>query len=100
MRLPHFEYLAPKTLEEACSLLAAHPQEVSPLAGGTDLLVKMKQRRAVPRYVVNLKTISGMDYITYDENDGLRVGALATIQALKNSVVVKRHCSMLAQAAA
>ena len=100
MRLPHFEYLAPKTLEEACSLLAAHPQEVFPLAGGTDLLVKMKQRRIVPRYVINLKTISGMDYITYDDNEGLRVGALVTIQALKNSVTVKRHCSMLAQAAA
>ena len=100
MRLPHFEYLTPKTLEEACSLLAAHPQEVSPLAGGTDLLVKMKQRRVVPRYVVNLKAIAGMDYITYDESEGLRIGALATIQSLKNSVTVKRHCSILAQAAA
>jgi len=100
MRLPHFEYLQPKTLEEACSLLAAHPQEVSPLAGGTDLFVKMKQRRLVPRYVVNLKSIPGMDYITYDENQGLRIGALATIQSLKNSVTVKRHCSILAAAAA
>ena len=99
MRLPHFEYLQPKTLEEACSLLAAHAQEVSPLAGGTDLFVKMKQRRLVPRYVVNLKSIPGMDYITYDENEGLRIGALATIQSLKNSVAVKRHCSILAQAA-
>jgi aerobic carbon-monoxide dehydrogenase medium subunit len=100
MRLPYFEYLQPKTLEEACSLLAAHSQEVSPLAGGTDLLVKMKQRRLVPRYVVNLKSISGMDYITYDENQGLRIGALATIQSLKNSVTVKRHCGILAAAAA
>jgi len=99
MRLPHFEYFQPKTLEEACSLLAAHPQEVAPLAGGTDLLVKMKQRRVVPRYVVNLKGIAGMDYITYDENEGLRIGALATIQSVKNSVVVKRHCSILGQAA-
>jgi aerobic carbon-monoxide dehydrogenase medium subunit len=100
MRLPHFEYLTPKTLDEACSLLASHgPQEVSPLAGGTDLLVKMKQRRAVPRYVLNLKGISGMDYITYDEGEGLRVGALVTIQSLKNSVMVKRHCSVLAAAA-
>jgi aerobic carbon-monoxide dehydrogenase medium subunit len=100
MRLPHFEYLTPKTLEEACSLLAEHPRETSPLAGGTDLLVKMKQRRIVPRYVLNLKGIAGMDYITFDENDGLRVGALATIQSLKNSVVVKRHCGILAAAAA
>jgi carbon-monoxide dehydrogenase medium subunit len=99
MRLPHFEYFQPKTLEQACSLLATHPDEVAPLAGGTDLFVKMKQRRLVPRYVVNLKGIPGMDYITYDENEGLRIGALATIQSLKNSVTVKRHCSMLAAAA-
>ncbi len=99
MRLPHFEYLQPKTLEEACSQLASHPQEVAPLAGGTDLLVKMKQRRVVPRYVVNLKAIAGMDHVTYDENQGLRVGALATIQSIKNSVTVKRHCGILAQAA-
>jgi len=99
MRLPHFEYVAPRTLDEACSLLAMAPGEASPLAGGTDLLVKMKQRRSIPRYVINLKTISGMDYITYDESDGLRIGALATIQSLKNSITVKRHCRILAQAA-
>jgi carbon-monoxide dehydrogenase medium subunit len=39
-----------------------------------------------------------MDYISYDESDGLRIGALATIQSLKNSVTVKRHCKILAQA--
>ena len=72
MRLPHFEYVAPRTLDEACSLLAMAPGEASPLAGGTDLLVKMKQRRSIPRYIVNLKTIKNMDYITYNENDGLR----------------------------
>lgn len=42
MRLPYFEYLAPRTLEEACFLLAQHKEEAYPLAGGTDLLVKMK----------------------------------------------------------
>ncbi|MBI5444636.1 MAG: xanthine dehydrogenase family protein subunit M [Deltaproteobacteria bacterium] len=99
MRLPHFEYLSPRTLDEACSLLAAHEGRAAPLAGGTDLLVKMKQRRAVPRYLVNLKAISGLDAIRYDEPDGLRVGALATIQSLKNSPVVKRHVNLLAQAA-
>jgi CO/xanthine dehydrogenase FAD-binding subunit len=99
MRLPHFEYVAPRTLDEACSLLAMAPGEASPLAGGTDLLVKMKQRRIIPRYIVNLKTIKEMDYITYNENDGLRIGALATIQSLKNSITVKRHCRILATAA-
>jgi len=91
--------LAPRTLEEACFLLTQHGEKAYPLAGGTDLLVKMKHRRIVPRYVVNLKAISGMDYITYDEDNGLRIGALATIQSLKNSIVVKRYCKILAEAA-
>src|SRR3972149_7677797 len=100
MRLPQFEHLTPTSLEEACSLLAAHGNGAFPMAGGTDLLVKMKHRKIVPRYVVNLKGISGLDHITHDERDGLRIGALATIQSLKHSIVVKRQCRILAQAAA
>lgn len=99
MRLPHFEYFAPKTLEEACFLLVRHGTEASALAGGTDLLVKMKQRRLVPVYVINLKTIPGLDYIRYDEIDGLRIGALATIQSIKNSVLVRRNYRVLNEAA-
>lgn len=99
MRLPHFQHFAPASIKEACSLLAEYGSEAVPLAGGTDLLVKMKQRKRIPAYVVNLKNISGLDHITYDEKDGLRIGALATIQSIKNSVVVKRRCKILAQAA-
>ncbi len=100
MRLPRFEYVAPGTLKEACSFLAAHRGEAFPFAGGTDLLVKMKQRRIVPGFLVNLKHIPGMDSIEYDEDKGLRIGALATIQSLKNSVAIGRRFKVLAEAAA
>jgi len=99
MKLPQFQYLEPKSIEKASSLLARYGKEASALAGGTDLLVKMKQRRFVPRYVINLKTIHGLDYIRYDENDGLRIGALTTIQSIKNSIVVKRNFKVLNEAA-
>lgn len=99
MRLPHFQLFAPSSIEDACSLLSGYGSEAVLLAGGTDLLVKMKQRKIVPSYIINLKNISGLDQITYNEKDGLRIGALATIQSLKNSIVVKRHCKILAQAA-
>lgn len=99
MRLPEFQYFAPQSIEEACSLLARYGQEASVLAGGTDLLVKMKQRRFIPGYVINLKTIPGLDYIRYDERDGLRIGALTTIQSIKNSVVVRRNFLVLNEAA-
>jgi len=99
MNLPQFQYLEPKTLNKACSLLACYGADVSILAGGTDLLVKMKQRRYVPKYVINLKRITGLDYIRYDESDGLRIGALTTIQAIKNSIVIKRNFKVLNEAA-
>ena len=100
MRVPQFEYFAPRSLAEACAFFTAHPQGVSVLAGGTDLLVKMKMRKVVPQYLLNLKTIPGLDAISYREGEGLRIGALATIQAIKNSSLVQRRCPILAQAAA
>lgn len=99
MRLPHFLYYAPETIEGACGLLEKHGRDAFPLAGGTDLLVKMKHRRIVPEVVVDLKRVSGMNAIIFDPDEGLRVGALATIQSLKNSIVVKRNYKMLATAA-
>jgi carbon-monoxide dehydrogenase medium subunit len=99
MKLPQFQYFEPKSIGKACSLLARYGAEASILAGGTDLLVKMKQRRFIPGYVINLKTIPGLDYIRYDEGDGLRIGALTTIQAIKNSIIVKRNFKVLHEAA-
>jgi CO/xanthine dehydrogenase FAD-binding subunit len=98
MKLPHFRYFAPRSIEEASLLLARYPKEAYALAGGTDLLVKMRQRRLVPGYLVNLKTIPSMDYVTFDDKEGLRIGALTTIQVLKNSAAVKRYYPALAQA--
>jgi carbon-monoxide dehydrogenase medium subunit len=100
MHLPRFDYFAPTTISEACSLLVAHGSAALPLAGGTDLLVKMKNRKLVPRFIVNLKNIKDLDQIKYDAEGGLKIGAMTTIQALKNSIAIKRKCKILAQAAA
>jgi carbon-monoxide dehydrogenase medium subunit len=70
------------------------------LAGGTDVLVKMKQRRVMPSYLVNIKSIPGLDYIEYEPGQGLRIGPLATIEALKCSVAVRKRYPVLHQAAA
>ncbi len=80
-------------------MLARHGAEACAMAGGTDLLVKMKLRNLVPRYLVGLRDIPHLNTIAYDEEDGLRVGAMATIQAVKNSPLVKRHCKILREAA-
>lgn len=100
MLLPKFEYFAPETMEETCSLLAKYKGEARVLAGGTDLLVQMKNREVTPRYLINIKHIPNLDYIRYDDKEGLRIGALTPIEALKTSTLIRRRFGILGQAAA
>ena len=98
MQLPKFTYHEPTTVEEACSLLSTYKEEAKILAGGTDLLVLMKQRVATPPHVVNLKMIPGLASIK-EEHNGLSIGPLTTLRDIKTSPVVQQHFPILAQAA-
>lgn len=98
-RLPGFEYLAPETIDEAVLLLSRHGKEAKPIAGGTDILLKMKRREGVPRYLVGLKNIPGLDNIEYDDAQGLRFGPLVTIHAMETSPIVREKFPILSQAA-
>lgn len=100
VNVPAFTYLRADSLEEARGLLAAHKNESKILAGGTDILVKMKHRKEIPSYLVNIKGVPGLDYIEYEAGEGLRVGALTTIESLKRSLVVRKQYPVLQQAAA
>ncbi len=94
-----FEYLEPTSLEEAVALLDKHWGQAKVLAGGTDVLVRLKQRVLRPQYVINLKRVPGLDTVTYRKRQGLRIGALATIRTMETSPVVKEHYPSLAEAA-
>lgn len=96
--LPRFEYLAARTVEEACSLLAQYKGKARALAGGTDILVEMKKRHISPQYLVGIKAVTELDYIGYRDGDWLRIGALATLQSIANSAVVKERFGVLATA--
>jgi carbon-monoxide dehydrogenase medium subunit len=100
VNVPAFEYLRAMSLTEACALLSTHGQQGKVIAGGTDLLVKMKHRRLVPPYLIDIKGIAGLDRIEHVEGEGLRIGALATIESLKRSTPVRKKYPMLHQAAA
>ena len=93
------QYLKPKTIEEAVSLLLRHRDEAKVIAGGTDLLVQLKKGAVLPRYIINIKGIPNQGIITYDEKEGLRIGALATIHSIEVSPVIRQKFSILAQAA-
>lgn len=94
--LPRFEYAAPRTLEEACALLSQNKGNAKVLAGGTDLLVSMKKRNESPRHLISIKAIPELDYIRYDHENGLKIGALATLQSIASSAVVKNTFQLLA----
>ena len=99
MRLPSFEYLEPKTVREACKLLTQYGLEAKVIAGGTDLLIKMKNKELKPGYLIGLKGIEGLDYISYEPKKGLRIGAMATLESVRNSPVVRQRCPLLAEVA-
>jgi carbon-monoxide dehydrogenase medium subunit len=95
-----FTYLTPTTLDEAVCLLAEHGREARVLAGGTDLLLRMRTGQWRPRCVVNIKKVPGLVGIGFDPDSGLRLGAMVTAADLVRSVVVQAHYPALAQGAA
>jgi carbon-monoxide dehydrogenase medium subunit len=100
VNVPTFTYLEARSLEEASALLAEHGSAGRVLAGGTDVLVKMKHRRLLPSHLINIKGIAGLDYIRYEPGVGLRIGPLATIESVKRSMDVRGKYPVLHQAAA
>ena len=99
MRVPKFEYHEPRTIEEACGLLAQHDGQARLLAGGTDLLVLMKMRVLTPAHLINLKCIPDLATLSFSPQEGLTVGPLATLRSLADSSLLKEQYPALAQAA-
>src|SRR5262249_17908868 len=92
-----FEIVEPKSIQEACGILS-EKEDVKLIAGGTALLIMIKQGIFVPKTLVNLKTIKGEPEIAYSSADGLRVGGLASIYDIESAPVVRQHYPLLAQA--
>src|SRR5678815_2058892 len=93
-----FEYYAPRTLDEAISLLQKLGSDAKLLSGGQSLIPMMKLRLLSPQYIVDLNRIPGLDYIR--ESDGqLRIGALTREHELESSDLVKTRFPILADTA-
>jgi xanthine dehydrogenase YagS FAD-binding subunit len=100
-----FEWVSPKSVNEAVSLLKSAPagddpdDAARPIAGGQDLLTTMKDYITRPTRVVNLKSIRGLDRIEGDARKGLTIGALVTLAELEEHAEVRRSFPGLAEAA-
>lgn len=99
MVLPDFDYLAPKTLEEASNLLHELGDKAMVIAGGCDTFPPMKQGAfADCKYIIDLKHIPGLDKISFDK-DGLHIGCLVKLFDIQTSALVKEKNPAVAQAA-
>jgi carbon-monoxide dehydrogenase medium subunit len=94
----NFDYLEPTTISEACALLKQHAGEAKVFAGGSHLTILMKQGLYQPKALVNIKKISELKGIQYDEKEGLIIGALVTHRELETSALVREKFPVLCAA--
>lgn len=85
-RMRGFDVARPKTREEALQLLEQAGAEGRVLAGGTDLLVELKELREQPRLLVSLRRVDDLRYLDRTADGGLRIGAGATVRMLQQAV--------------
>jgi carbon-monoxide dehydrogenase medium subunit len=94
-----FEYLEPESIREALVLLSRYQGKSKIIAGGTDLMLEMRNKFIRPEVVVDITRIPGLDSIAFDDAQGLRIGALTTIRALETSAELQKKVPILSQAA-
>jgi 4-hydroxybenzoyl-CoA reductase subunit beta len=123
LRLPPFDYLAPRSIEEAVQLFSAHAPEVMYVAGGTDLFPNMKRRQMEPKYLIGLSGLGELRGIGFGREDGPRtrpaapgggrvpghaprtngdgvaIGAGTTLTQLSNHPAIRQYYPALAAAA-
>ena len=86
-----FTYLIPKTLDEAISLHQSHGERAMYVAGGTDVMVKVKSGKIAPDYLISLKHIMGPANLNLNSDTGeLHVGAFVTHRTLETSPIIRR----------
>ena len=95
-----FAYERPSSLGEAFALLAAHGADACPLAGGTDVLIRLRDGTIRPRVVIDLKRIAELDDEIRETEGALRIGARVTMTQLAADDRIRNDHQALAEAAA
>lgn len=95
--MPDFDILEPSTVAECAAALRQHGDDAKVIAGGTALVLMLKNRLISPTVLVSLSRIAGLNSIRYERGVGLRLGALATIRQAEVSPVVRQHFPTLAE---
>lgn len=93
-----FEYVKPKDMDEALHVFSLYREKARALAGGTDLIVHLKENLARPEVVVDIKALEELAGFTL-KGDTLHIGALVTFSDLIDSPLIKARCPLLWEAA-
>ena len=91
-----FEYRTPKTLKEVHRELKEFGTDAKLIAGGTALVIMMKQRLVRPSCLISLRSVRGLDGIA-QKDGGLRIGGLSTHREVETSSLVRRQLPLLAE---
>ncbi len=98
LRLPWFDYRAPRSVAEAVSILAGEGPAAMLIAGGTDLLPNMKRRHQTPKVLVSLRGVDELK--TVSNGSGIVLGSALTLGKITQEKKIKEQFTALHQAAA
>ena len=84
-----YEYLKPRSLDEAISFMESYGEEAVYVAGATDIMVKIRERKIAPKYLISLCHIDGLDTIRMDEEGVLHIGSRVTHRRLELSEMIR-----------
>ena len=97
--MKNFSVYRPTTIEEAAALLSRHGHEAAVYAGGTDVLIRLKNGLTqAPRFLVDIKKIDNLRYITDTPDGGVRIGALTKLAEMAESGLLAKKYPMLVKA--
>ncbi len=99
LRLPPFEFLAPRSLAEAVALLAERGSAAMIVAGGTDLYPNMKRRQFEPAALVSLRSIPELRHVEGTAQTGLTIGSGVTLTQVSQQPLIANAYPALAHAA-
>jgi carbon-monoxide dehydrogenase medium subunit len=99
-RTEPFDFYQPATLAEASRLLKDKGPGGRFLAGGTDLVIAMKEKGLLPKYIVDLKRVPGLSGIRENADGTMTIGALTTMYTIETSPLIKKKYPFLCQSAA
>ena len=94
--MPNIKLLQPAKLDEAVAVLAAENEEAKIIAGGTALVIMLRNRLIAPATLISLGRLDELRTIRHEPGTGLRIGALATVHEAEMSPIVREKNTMLA----